>query len=361
MKRLIYLIIPAMILASCGGGGNKADELVKLKKQRSELDVKIKELEAGKKETGKVTPVSVVTVAPKVFNGNIEVQSEITGDENVLATSQQGGIVKSILVHTGQKVSAGAVLAVLDAAAIEQQIGAATTQLNLAKTLYEKQENLWKQNIGTEVQLLSAKTQYESAQKNVAILQANRNMSKIVAPISGTVQDVKLTVGSVVSPGMIGIQIVGGDKLKATAMIGENYLGKVKVGDPVKVILANADDSMTAKVSFVGSAVNTLSRSFEVQVQLPNNGKLHPNMSCIMKIANYTNPSAIVVPVSVVQKTSEGQIVYVADGTKAKAVPVTTGRNSNGNIEVLSGLNAGDKVVTAGYEEMENGQNIIIQ
>ncbi len=361
MKRLIYLIIPAMIFASCGGGGNKADELVKLKKQRSELDAKIKELEAGKKDGGKVTPVSVMAVTPKVFNGNIEVQSEIVGDENVVATSQMGGIVKSISVHAGQKVSAGTVLAVLDAAATEQQIAAASAQLNLAKTLYEKQEGLWKQNIGTEVQLLSAKTQYESAQKNVAALQAQRNMAKIVAPISGTVQDVYLKVGSVVSPGMAGIQIVGGERLKASAMLGENYLGKVKEGDPVMVILPNINDSIRAKVSFVAGAVDIMSRSFKVQVILPNSDKLHPNMSCIMKIANYTNSSAIVVPVSVIQKTSEGQIVYVADGNKAKAVPVTTGRNSNGNVEVLSGLNSGDKVITAGYEEMENGQTIIIQ
>src|SRR4051812_38118573 len=109
MKRLIYLLIPAMIFASCGGGGNKADELVKLKKQRSEIDAKIKELEAGKKESGKVTPVSVMEVKPTVFNGNIEVQSEVTGEENVVATPQMSGIVKSILVHSGQQVSAGTV------------------------------------------------------------------------------------------------------------------------------------------------------------------------------------------------------------------------------------------------------------
>lgn len=362
MKRLIYLIIPAMILASCGGdGGNKAEQLVKLKKQRSEIDAKIKELEAGKKDSGKVTPVSVMAVEQTVFNGNIEVQSEVTGDENVVATSQMGGIVKSISVHTGQKVSAGTVLAVLDAAAIEQQIAAASAQLNLTKTLYEKQETLWKQNIGTEVQLLSAKTQYEATQKNVAALQAQRNMSKIVAPISGTVQDVRLTVGSTVSPGFGGIQIVGSDKLKANAMLGENYLGKVKAGDPVLIVLPNINDSIKAKVSFVAESVDPVSRSFKVQVALPNSSKLHPNMSCIMKIANYTNASAMVVPVSVIQKTSEGQMLYVADGGKAKAVTVTTGRISNGNVEVLSGLNAGDKVITAGYEEMENGQNIIIQ
>lgn len=361
MKSIIYLLIPAMILASCGEKKTDADKLVDLKKQRSELDSKIKTLEAGKKETGKVTPVSVMTIAPSVFNGNIEVQSAIEGDENVVATAQMGGIVKSILVHTGQHVAAGTVLAVLDGVAMEQQIAAANTQLSLLKTLYEKQEALWKQNIGTEVQLLQAKTQYEAQQKNISAMQTQRNMAKIIAPISGTVQDVSLKIGSPVAAGLNGIQIVNDSKLKASALLGENYLGKVKVGDPVLVVFPNQQDSLRTKISFVGESVETLSRSFRVQVQLPNSNKYNPNMSCIMKIANYTNASAMVVPVSVIQKTSEGQIVYIADGTKAKAVAVTTGRTSNGNVEVLSGLSAGDKVITAGYEEMENGQNIVIQ
>jgi membrane fusion protein (multidrug efflux system) len=359
MKRLYFLMIPALILASCGE--KKGNDLVSLKKERSELDAKIKALEAGKKDSGKVVPVAVTVMKPTTFKGNIEVQSVVEGDENVLASSQAGGVVKSILVHAGQHVSAGQVLAVLDAAAQEQQIAAAKAQLELAKTLYEKQQALWNQNIGTEVQLLQAKTQYESAQKNVGAMQSMRNMGKIVAPISGTVQTVDLKVGSTVMPGLSGIQIVNNSKLKASAMLGENYLGKVKAGDPVMIALPTVNDSVRATVSFVGESVESLSRAFKVQVQLPNSPKLHPNMSCIMKIANYTNSSAMVVPISVIQKTSEGAMVYIADGNKAKAVSVTTGRTSNGNVEVLSGLNEGDKVITTGYEEIENGQSIAIQ
>lgn len=363
MKRLLYLLIPAMILVSCGEKeGNKADKLAKLKDERAKLDAEIKQLEAGKKDSGgKVTPVAVLEVKPVVFNGNVEVQSVIDGDENVTASPQMGGIVKSIYVHSGQHVTAGTVLAVLDAAAMEQQIAAANAQLALTKTLYEKQQELWKQNIGTEVQLLSAKTNYEATQKNVASLQSQRNMARIVAPISGTVQDVGIKVGSTVMPGISGIQIVNNSKLKATALVGENYLGKIKVGDAVTIMLPSMDDSIRAKVSFVAASVQALSRSFEVQVSLPNNAKLHPNMSCIMKIANYTNTSALVVPISVIQKTPDGQFMYVAEGNRAKAVTVTTGRISNGKVEVLSGLKEGDKVITAGYEEMENGQRIVIQ
>lgn len=362
MKRLYYLMIPALILASCGE--KKGNDLVALKKERSELDAKIKAMEAGKKDAGKVVPVAVTVMKPTTFKGNIEVQSVVEGDENVTAYSMAPGTVKSVLVKTGQHVNSGQVLAILDAAAGEQQIAAATTQMNFAKSLYEKQQSLWNQQIGTEVQLLQAKTQYEAAQKNVAALQAQRNMYKIIAPISGIVQAVEIKPGSAVSPGQPGpngIQIVNNSKLKASAMLGENYLGKVKAGDPVMIALPTVNDSVRATVSFVGESVESLSRAFKVQVQLPNSPKLHPNMSCIMKIANYTNSSAMVVPISVIQKTSEGAMVYIADGNKAKAVSVTTGRTSNGNVEVLSGLNEGDKVITTGYEEIENGQSIAIQ
>ena len=361
MKRFIYLIIPAIILASCGSKSTSpADELISLKKQRAEIDAKIKTMEAGKKDPGKVTPVSVMEVAPKMFNAFIEVQSQITGDENVVASSQQPGTVKSVLVHVGQSVTKGQVLATLDAAAVEQQMEGITSQMSLARSLYEKQQGLWKQNIGSEVQLLTAKTNYESIEKQYSALKAQRDMYRIIAPINGIVDQVAIKIGQPSQPGVNGIVIVSTGKLRADAMLGENYIGKVKKGDPVTIAFPSINDSFKTTISYVAQAVNTLSRSFEVQVDLPGNSKYHQNMSCIMKIANYANPSAIVVPVSLIQKTPDGNMIYVADGKKAKAVMVTIGRNSNGLVEVLTGLNPGDKVITAGFEDMENGQLINI-
>ncbi len=366
MKQLMYLLIPALLLASCGGGTkNKAEELVELKKQRSEIDAKIKILEAGKTDSGKVTPVMVMNLKETEFKGNIEVQSAINGDENILATPQAQGTIKSVLVHVGQKVTKGQVLATLDAATIDQQIEAYSPQLTLTKSLYEKQKSLWAESVGTEVQLLTAKSNYESVQKQIAALKSQRDLYRVVAPISGTVDAVSLKEGEAAQPGGgpagAGVRVVSYDKLKAEAMLGENYLGKVKEGDPVTILLPNINDSIKTTISYVGRSVNELSRSFQVVVRLSNSAKLHPNMSCIMKIANYSNRNALVIPVSVIQKTSEGNVVYVADGNKAKGVAVTAGRNSNGLVEILTGLKTGDQVITAGYEELENGQRIIIQ
>jgi membrane fusion protein (multidrug efflux system) len=364
MKRLIFLLVPAIIFASCGGKSpDKADQLAKLKKERTDIDTKIKTLEAGKTDSAnvKVTPVSVYPVRPIVFNAYVEVQSQIVGDENVLATNQAPGIVKAILVQTGQKVSKGQVLATLDATTIEHQIEAMMPQLTLLKSVYEKQQKLWEQNIGTEVQLMTAKANYEATEKQIAALRSQKDLYRVVSPISGMVDAVNLKIGEAAAPGMNGVRVVSFDKLKAEANLGENYLGKVKQGDPVMLVLPNINDSISATLSYVSQAVDPVSRAFIVQVRLSNNNKLHPNMACIMRIANYKNPHALVVPVSVIQNTSQGAMLYVADGNTARSVLVTVGRNSNGQVEILSGLNPGDKVITRGFEELDNGQQLLIQ
>ncbi|XZF13389.1 efflux RND transporter periplasmic adaptor subunit [Chitinophagaceae bacterium MMS25-I14] len=366
MKYAIYLLIPAFILASCGGQKqeNNQAKLTRLKKERSDLDVQIQKLEkgAGADTSKKPNPVSITTVQRTTFNSFIEVESHINGDENILASPQSPGVVKVVLVHPGQRVSKGQVLATLDAAAVEQQVQAQDVQLSLAKSLYEKQQKLWAQNIGTEVQLLQAKTNYEALQKQKAATVAQRNMYRIVSPISGTVDQVTIKEGDIAQPGGTtgGIRVVSFDKLKAEATLGENYLGKVKTGDPVMLVFPDLNDSIKTNLSYVAQSVDNISRAFLVQVRLANNSKLRPNMSCKMKIANYENTNAIVIPVSSIQKTAEGEMVYIADGNKAKSVYIKTGRISNGLAEVLSGLNAGDKVVTEGYEDLDNGEPIQI-
>jgi len=369
MKRVAYLVLTTIFFASCGGdskNGNKAEELTQLKKERAALDQKIAKLEAdvNKNSPGKATPISVMTVATQSFQSFIEVQSSITGDENILATPQAPGVVKDVLVKVGQRVSKGQTLATLDAATVQQQIQSLDAQLSLAKTLYEKQQKLWAQNIGTQVQLLQAQTQYESTLSQKQALIAQRNMYLIKAPISGVVDAVNVKQGDMASPGGNGIQgirVVSKDKLKATANLGENYLGKVQQGDPVTLIFSDLNDSLRTRVSYVAQSVDPISRAFNVEVKLGSNGKLHPNMSCKMKIANYENNNAIVVPVSVIQKTAGGDLLYIVDGNKAKAVYVETGKNANGMVEVLAGLKAGDKVITAGYQDLDNGELVAIQ
>lgn len=365
MKRITTILAASVLLASCGDkkSSNKEAELAKLKKERSSIDAKIKALEAenNKNNPKKATPVSVMEVAPTVFNSYIEVQSSIVGDENVLATPQAPGVVTSVNVKAGQRVSRGQVLATLDAAAIEQQVKASDVQLTLYKSLYEKQKSLWAQNIGSEVQLLQAKAQYEGAAKQKEALLAQRNMYRIISPISGTVDNVSLKQGDMASPGQSGIRVVNSDNLKAEANLGENYIGKVKAGDKVNLVLPDLNDSISTKLTYVARQVDPVSRAFLVQIRLGDNNKIYPNMSAKMKISNYESHNALVVPVQVIQKTANGDMLYIADGNKAKSVLVKTGKNSNGMVEVLEGLKAGDKVITEGFADIDDGETVTIK
>ncbi len=365
MKRSFIILMATVILASCSSeekNENKAQRLDKLKKERATLDEKIAKLEAEvlKDNPGKAVAVSVREMQPEEFNSYIEVQASVSGDENVNATPQAPGVVQAVHVRPGQKVGRGQKLATLDAAAIEQQIKAQEAQLTLVKQVYEKQQTLWSQNIGSEIQLLTAKANYESSQKQYQALLAQRNMYSIISPIAGTVDNVGVKVGDMASPGMSGIRVVSFDKLKVVTTLGENYIGKVNQGDKVKLIFSETGDSMVTKLDYVARTVDPVSRAFNVEVWMGNNKNVSPNMSCRMQIVNYSDKDALTVPVSAIQKTADGEIVYVADGGKAKAVTVKTGRNSNGMVEILEGLKTGDKVIVEGYADLDNGKPIEI-
>ncbi|MDI9320210.1 MAG: efflux RND transporter periplasmic adaptor subunit [Phycisphaerales bacterium] len=365
MKRITTILAASILLASCGGESKskKAEELAKLKSERAALDLKIKTLEAaeGKNNPRKATPVATMEVIPQVFNSFIEVQSQILGDENVLATPQASGVVTHVNVKAGQHVSKGQVLAALDAAGVELQIKGADIEIGLTKSLYEKQKTIYAQNIGSEVQLLQAKANYEGAIKKKEGYVAQRNLYRIVSPISGTIDNFSLKAGDMASPGQSGIRVVSFDDLKAEANLGENYIGKVKAGDAVNILFPDLNDSIQAKVSYVGRQVDPVSRAFLVQIRLGNNKKIYPNMSCKLKISNYENKNALVVPVQVIQKTAQGDMLYVVDGKKAKSVIVKVGRNSNGWVEILGGLKAGDKIITEGFGDIDDGETISVQ
>ncbi|MEZ5017452.1 MAG: efflux RND transporter periplasmic adaptor subunit [Flavipsychrobacter sp.] len=367
MKRSIIILAATLAFAACGGGNSEdsSAELAKLKKERIELDKKITELEEKvlKDKPAEAVPVSVLNLTPTDFKSYIDVQAAVSGDENVLATSQAPGTVNKIHVNTGQHVSKGQVLATLDAAAVEQQIKAMEAQLTLVKQLYNKQAKLWEQNIGSEVQLLTAKANYESTQKQYESLLAQRNMYRIVAPISGVVDAINVKVGDVVgSPAapVTGIRVVSNSKLKVKTTLGENYIGKVNTNDPVILEFSETGTTINSKLNYVSRSVDPISRAFNIEVWIGNNKDIRPNMSCKMKILNYQNKEALTIPVAAIQKTAKGDMVFTVENNKAKSTYIKTGRIANGNAEILEGLNAGDKVITEGYAEVDNGRDVEI-
>jgi membrane fusion protein, multidrug efflux system len=242
---------------------------------------------------------------------------------------------------------------------------AAQVQLGLANTAYEKQKALWDQKIGSEIQFLQAKTQKEAADKNIDALKNQLEMTKIIAPVSGTVDQVNLRIGDMAAPSQLmpGIRIVNGEKLKVKAKLADSDFGKVKVGDIVTIEFPDIDKTVQAPVTYVSNTIDARSRTFGIEIKLTNDhNEYAANLIAKLKINDETFKNVLVVPSNVVQTSANGTYVLIAqvnNGVKtAHKSIVTAGADYNGETVITSGLNAGDKVITFGYSEVVDGQRI---
>lgn len=361
MKRILLIAVIA-IVAACNSNKDPKAELADLKKQRTELDVKIAELEAslGASDTTKVAAkdISVIDITESSFKNYLEVQGKIDAEENIQVNPQAQGVVTAVYVNVGQRVNKGQVLAQIDDKVLRQNINELQTQLTLATSLFNRQKNLWDQKIGTEVQYISAKTQKDAAENRIATLRSQISMYKIKSPISGTVDAMDLKVGQSVAPGMSGIRVINASNLKAKAFVAETYAGRVSQGDEVNIVFPDIPDSLKTKINFASKTIDPSSRSFEIQINLPSNKKYRPNMLAVLKIVDYQNAKAIVIPVSAIQKSENGDFVYIAKNGVAKKAVVKTGKTYEGKVEILSGLNVGDKLITAGAQNLNEDDSV---
>jgi membrane fusion protein (multidrug efflux system) len=359
MKKLIY--IPALLLlAACSKPKDKKAELAELKKQQSELNNKIAKLqsEIGTTDSIKTLDVSVYKIETGSFSNYVEIQGKIDAEENVTAYPQAQGTITAIYVKPGQRVSRGQTLVQLDKSVLLQQMAQAEAQVELMNTLYQRQKNLWDQKIGTEVQFLQAKTNLQTTQKQLDALKQQAVLYSIKSPINGTVETMDLKLGQVAMPGMTGINIVNDNSLKVKANVPESYAGSVRAGNKVKVVFPDAKDSVTATVNFAAKAIDPVSRSFPIEVKLPSRATLRPNMTAVLRIADYTNQNAITVPIKAVQQSESGDYVYINVNGLAKRAPIKQGAISGGLVEVVSGLKIGDQVIVDGVADVDEGDKV---
>ncbi|MDB5118314.1 MAG: efflux transporter periplasmic adaptor subunit [Mucilaginibacter sp.] len=360
MKKLIY--IPALLLlAACSNKPkDKATELADLKKQQADINSKITALQGSlvTQDSSKSTDISVLKVAEGKFTHYVDIQGKIDAKDNVIAYPQSPGVITNIYVKPGQHVSKGQVLVQLDNSVLKENIAQAESQATLASTLFQRQKNLWDQKIGTEVQFLQAQTQMQSAQKQVSSLRQQADLYRITSPINGTIDQMDLKLGQVAQPGTTGIRIVNADVLKVKADVPESYASRVNQGDNVKIVVPDGNDSLSAKLTFAAKAIDPTSRSFAIEIALPARKTLRPNMTAIIKIADYNNSKAIVIPLNSVQKSEQGDYVYVNTNGIAKRKNVTVGASYGSQAEIKSGLTTGDQVITAGASDLNDGDKV---
>ena len=379
-KILLPILTLLIVLTACGASEDdkakalkdKQAELAKLKTEQQDLSSRITQLEEEiaildpSLNEVKVIPVSVETVKVKPFNHFVNVQGQIDADNNIMVMAKNPNLVVTrVLVTEGQKVSKGQSLAYLDNSIVKSSIGEIQSQLDLANTLFDKQKRLWDQGIGTEVQYLQAKTQKEALEKRLQTTNEQLAMSTITAPISGTVDKVNIKVGQMAmgDRGMGAFTLVNLSELKFKAEISETYIPFVKKGDEVTLNFPTINEQMKAKITNVGQTIHPINRTITVEVKLSGkNTNLRANMTGELVVNDYSNEKAVVVPTAYIQKSDEGEYVFVTREEEgqwiAKQIPVVTGKEYKGMTEIKSGLTGNEQIVTVGYQKMTDGQAI---
>ncbi len=361
-----------LLLASCGGSSTKDPkaELAKLKGEQAATQAKITELEAktGGPATAAATPVSVMNAKPESFKSYLEVQGRVDFDQNATVGSRAAGSLTSIRVQRGDRVSKGQVLATVDASILDASMAELRTRMDLARIVYQKQKGLWDQQIGTEIQYLQAKNNYQALQRNLATLNQQKALYNVVAPFSGTVDEVLPKLGEITAPGAPVVRLTSGTGSKILADVSEAYGNSIKAGDNAVVTIPDlGDKELPATVRVVSRSINATSRTFTVELRLKNAkaANLRPNMVATVRIQNYAAASATVIPVDLVQHDEENSYVYVVAQEAGKAVAkkriIKTGNTYNGKVEVTSGLTGEDKIISGGYQNLNEGQKVAVQ
>lgn len=385
MKKILVLATISALLISCGKKEKTVDELLAernleeilakkaaLSTKQNELLDEIEKLDVVIAELDSSIALQVVTVTevkPTVFKHYVEIQGNVNTKENLVIYPEYSGVLTKVLVQEGQMVSKGQLLATIDDGGLNQQLSQMETQLALAKTTFERQERLWKDKIGSEIQYLQAKTNYEAQQKSVNQLKQQLEKTTITAPFSGVIDEILSEQGQVVAPGMNQLfRIINLSNMYVDAEIPENYITNIKVGTKVNVYFPVLNDTLISEVRQVGNYINPNNRTFKIEIAINNQEKMvKPNMTALLSINDYVNDSTLVLPIALLSENAEGEnYVYAIkkDSKNRKYADkrtVTLGKSQNGMVEILEGIKAGDAIIKEGAKLVRNEEQVIIK
>ncbi len=400
MKQIInfgLIVTSAVILLSCGGSKKDGtatinDLKAKLEKEKKEkaaneadikkLETDLLRLDTNAANNAKIKLVSVMPVVKKSFEHFIDLQGKVDADNISYVSPRMGPAqVKAVYVRQGQQVKKGQLLLKLDDAIVRQQVVAVRqqlegirTQLGFAKNIYQRQKNLWDQGIGTEVQLITAKTnvealenQLKAAGEQVKVTVAQMNTSNVYSDVTGVADLVTAKVGESFGGMTSGvIKIVNTSSLKVITNVPENYLGRMRVGTPVLINIPDAQkENIPSTIALLSQSVDLTMRGFTAEAKIPYNAALKPNQTAIMRIKDYSTPNAVVIPVNMIQTDETGKYVFImiksSNGTNtAHRVIVNIGEIYGEFVEIKSGLNGGEQLITEGYQSLYEGQVVSV-
>lgn len=383
MKNIYLVLLTTLILASCGNKKEVSvddvlatNDLAQIKSKKAEIDAKQQALSVDLKKLNdklddlnedKNTPlITTFKVKEEVFTHFIELQGNVQTKQNVLIYPEMPGILQSVYVKEGQKVSKGQVLAKIDDGGLSQQLAQLNTNAQLAKTTFERQKRLWDQKIGSEIQFLQAKTSYEAQQSAVNQLKSQLGKATIRAPFSGIIDDVFKEKGTVIAPGQGSeiFRIVNLSNMYIETEVPETYIGSITENKTVEVNFPVLGETVNSKIRQVGNFINPNNRSFKIEIGVPNlKGKVKPNLTARLKLNDYTNATAILIPQSIISENAKGeQFIYIVKDKKenneavAERLIIETGKTQGDFIEVTKYLAADAEIIMEGARSVNSGQ-----
>lgn len=407
MKKIFITIISFTLIFSCQNKeGISTEDLLKsenveaLKSKREQLQSSADSLHAIvlmlDNRISEIDPemaklVKAIEAKKTVYNHYIKLQASVETEQDVNVSPEFGGIMK-LLVKEGQFVRRGQLLATISDGGLGDQLNQAKIQVeqakaqlsqaeiqrDLAKTTFERRQSLWNQKIGSEMEFLQAKTNFETAQKQVFAasqqvsaaqkgvsgVQAQLEKTRLIAPFSGRVEQLITQSGQVVGPGVPILRLVNPSSLKVSALVPESHLANIKVGTKAIINFPALNKTIESKISLVGTSINPGNRTFKVEVSVPNNeDMLKPNLNAELQLNDYTSEEAIVLPESVIKEDADGEYVFAVENSQdgkgiAKKLYIEVGSESNGFVEILSGVNNGQIIITEGPNKLEEGDKV---
>ena len=382
MIKKILLISIALILMSCGNENKKTVQqllddgnLAELQDRRSSLIIQKGEINNELDEVTKAVNVldtaqsfvlvNTLTTKNEAINHFSSFQGIIKTDQNMIVYPEFSGRILRVLVDEGQNVKKGQTLAVIDDGGLSDELKLVESQANLAETIFERQSKLWSNEIGSEIQFLEAKTNYEVQKNRLQSVREALNKTKITAPFSGTVDEIMIEAGQLVAPPMMpdqsgAFRVINLGNLYVESLIPESFIGKIRRGSSVNVNIPVNQSSFESTVKHSGSSIDPKSRTFRIEANLPqNNNSIMPNMNAEVNILDYTNEEAILIPESIVSEDSENRkFVFVVKNNTAVKVVIQTGYTQNGFIEVTEGLKLNQVVINEGGRILKEGQKV---
>ena len=382
----LYISILTLIIISCNSSRNSdIDTLIEngnleeLKKRKKEyvgvmnsMQVELNEINNGISfldESEKLTLVSSFEIKAKIFNSYIEAQANLKTRKNVLILPEFQGTLEQIFVSEGQKVKKGQLLAEINDSGLKEQVDQLIIQANFAKENFERTERLWNNNIGSEIQYLKSKTDFESSQKMVEQMKDRLSKTKIYAPFEGEIDEIISNQGSNLIPGVSQIlRLVNLDKIYAEASVSEKYIAYIDKGTNAIVQVPLLGREIVSEIVQTGNFINPSNRTFRVEVPIENiDNKIKQNLDAKIKINIYSKQDAVVIPLRIVREDASGKnFVYVMSEDIKKGVYITSktfislGNKNSTEVEVIDGLKIGDALVLEGANIVEDSQRVKI-